>query len=526
LFNLRKIDVGCILYRLGISQPTKSDGLDRLKQTSTIALGGSVVLLSLIVGALLQYGCNIGFARLFGAGTFGLFAFGMGFINVMAIVGQLGTREMFIRYVAVYRGTHDTPHLRGLLLFGLFLGLVGSIVFTLLLGMNASSIAQWAKKTEAEDVLRRLAILVPPFAIVGLVATALQGAKAFGRSFSLSEIGRPVALIVALGLAWSAALPFDRFLTAYKYVFYLIALSSLFWFRDLFKGGDEGKSTSFAIADWLPFTLPVALLELIRSGEGYADTLLLGFLCSAKDVGVYYAAQRTGLLVVVVLAAFNAVLSPLAADLWHRRDITELDRVFKLTTRWTCMLALPIFAATMLVRNDLMALFGPEFHIGATPLLIILVGQMVNALTGGVGRLLVMTGHQRLELVNTVVSLTTLAISMVWAVPRYGLLGAALANCFVLSAINILKLVEVRFMIGIQPYEPRYWKPLVAAIGAWLVGWTFKSIFLGNGVTSNLVLVPIAVGFTYWIILLKLGIEAEERCLVQSALSWLPFSKR
>ncbi len=115
----------------------------------------------------------------------------------------------------------------------------------------------------------------------------------------------------------------------------------------------------------------------------------------ARDAGIYAAASKTATLVTFVIMAVNAAAAPQFASLWSLGRVEELqqlgdkvrrldilafsgDRGWNRSSRW---------AAAQPLRSRIPA---------ARPaLLVLLVGQVINAAAGSVGYLLTLTGHHR-----------------------------------------------------------------------------------------------------------------------------------
>lgn len=497
-------------------------GQERTGHIAAIARGSGIVMLGLVAGAILQYAYNLGLARMYGAAATGQFVFALSLISIAAIVGQLGAGDLALRYVASYRGQGDRARLRGVLLTALAQGLCGAATFGLLLWLGADRIAAAAGKPQVAPLLRNLLPLVPLLTLIAILAAAFQGAQRLERTVLLREIGRPLAIVLSLLIAWSLAASFSQFLYLNVAMLALVVFGGALLFWHEFADARRVPAAHFKGREWLRFSLPVMLMDVFRAGAGWLDTLILGFFVAAEDVAIYFAALRTALLLTIVLAAFNAILAPLAADLWARRDLEQLGQVFRTTTRWTVALVLPSTVAVILVRAELMALFGDAYAGAGLVLLLIILGRAVNGMTGGVGRMLVMTGHQRVELFNTAASTVAMLLGMAWAAQRFGLIGVAAVNSAVIASMNLLKLLEVRLLIGIQPYGWSYLKLLAATLLAGLGGWWSYHLLAGMAGEVTLFAVPVVVAAIYGMALLLIGLEAEDRILLRLVRQRLP----
>jgi len=85
----------------------------------------------------------------------------------------------------------------------------------------------------------------------------------------------------------------------------------------------------------------------------------------------------------------------------------------------------PMALVLILFGREILSLFGAEFRAGYETLIILTLGQLLNAFTGPVGFLMIMTGNQRIATAVEAVS-TTIQIGLVIALlPGWGIEGAA-----------------------------------------------------------------------------------------------------
>lgn len=112
---------------------------------------------------------------------------------------------------------------------------------------------------------------------------------------------------------------------------------------------------------------------------------------------------------------------------------------------------------------------GDAFTAGASALVILAFAELAGAATGICGPMIDMTGHTRVKLANSVLY-ATLAIAVgVALIPRWGVVGAAVAALIAMATVNIV--CEVWFLERFTPFDWTFWKPISAGIGALATGW-------------------------------------------------------
>jgi O-antigen/teichoic acid export membrane protein len=138
---------------------------------------------------------------------------------------------------------------------------------------------------------------------------------------------------------------------------------------------------------------------------------------------------------------------------------------------------------------------------------------LVNVATGICGAILDMTGNTKLKLLNSLVSVgATLGLNLL-LIPRWGLLGAAIAALAAAIMVNLLRLVEVFILFRLLPYNMNFIKPVTAGLIAVAVSTLLHSIHtIDMGLfTAMNALILLAV---YGGIIFLLGISPEDHLIL------------
>jgi O-antigen/teichoic acid export membrane protein len=162
--------------------------------------------------------------------------------------------------------------------------------------------------------------------------------------------------------------------------------------------------------------------------NSYVGTIMLGSLGSAKDTGIFTVVSKGADLVTIGLVAVTTPLSPRIARLYAAGDLPTLRRVTVHGARLCMAWAVPAALALFLLRHVFLGLFGGAFTGAGTPLAIMLVGQLANAVAGPAGVVLMMTKHERAAAVGVGLGcLLNVALNAV-LVPTLGVNGAAIGT--------------------------------------------------------------------------------------------------
>jgi O-antigen/teichoic acid export membrane protein len=224
-------------------------------------------------------------------------------------------------------------------------------------------------------------------------------------------------------------------------------------------------------------------IGLIYYFLGHMDVIMFGYFVAASEVGVYSVALKVATLVIFGLQIVLPVVRPHFSELSERGDFKTMEALFKTSTKWLLYSGLLAFALILILRLEVLNVFGGEFVVGGSILVILGLGSLANVLSGPTGQLLVMTGKQKWEMINTSLMVVFNFSLNLFLIPRMGTIGAAIATALSIFAINAAKLVEVYLLYNIHPYSAKFLKGIVAIFSGCIVclfvRWTALEFGLG-----------------------------------------------
>jgi O-antigen/teichoic acid export membrane protein len=206
---------------------------------------------------------------------------------------------------------------------------------------------------------------------------------------------------------------------------------------------------------WLSVALPMMMGAVAYAAITQIDVAIVGLLRPSRDVGMYSAAVAISTLVSFLLVAVNAIVAPMISELFSLKEYGRLGQLTRLATLWMFFPALLVTTAIVFFGRTALGLFGPEFIAGYVPLLVLAVGQLINALTGPVGYLTELTGHQKYAaMVYVICALLSVVLNFLF-VPVWGILGAALSTSIAFSIANIWLYIFVNRVVMVNHKESR-----------------------------------------------------------------------
>jgi len=469
----------------------------------TMARGAAANVGGALTATVLSFALSLLITHEIRAGAFGLYSIALVTVLLGQVVATLGLDVGAVRFVALRASQGDGEGARGSLQAAVTVVAGVSSVFALVLYWQAPWVAgSFFHKPLATELVRIVAFSLPALALTRVVIGSLQGLGVMRYSALVNPIRVAANIAVALpvlllgygakGLSWA-------FLAA-SWATLVVAVALLL--RAL-PAAFVPVVKRWQVRPLLRFSLPQTLTAMLLQTILWTDTLLLGRLRVAAEVGVYTIVQRLLSPAQTVSTATGQMFAPRIAAEDARGDRGTLEVMLKRVTYWNVSLAIPVFALLLLVPGPLLHLFGPTYAKGATALTILAAGQLFNAATGPLGQVINMSGRPYLTLLNNAAVAALNIVGCLILIPRYGITGAACSTTAAITLVNIVKLAQVRMLFGINPFRAETGRALLAgalatavvAPLALLVDW--PSAVLQVVVTAA-VLVPLYAAFFWW----------------------------
>jgi O-antigen/teichoic acid export membrane protein len=496
--------------------PSDDDGLEESeREVLGIARGGALNIGGQLCSQMSFFLITLLLARTLGRADVGDYAQGFAFLVLLGLLSLSGFRAGLTRFVAVHVAERDWGALRGTVRLGLGLSAVSSVVLGAALfavsGVLASSV--FGDHTVA-TALRFVAVALPASVFIDAALSATQGFKTMKAYATVGLIFEPGLRLALTGGALAAGWGLRGALLALVTSNYVGAALSAVALHRLMRV--PRAKPRYDIRQLFVFSTVSWMASLASAGLIWADTILLGAYMTSSDVGVYQVATRMVMLAAFVMTPVNAAFAPRIADLYQRHRRESLHHTYIAATSWILRLSLPAFVLCVVMPMELLSVFGHRFEVGATVIVVLALGKLVDSATGPCGLMLNMSGRPGLSLFDNVLVLVANIALNIWLIPIYGIEGSAAAWAVSLALVNVLRVLQVKKVLGMFPFGIGEAKALVAAIAAGAVALAVQR-WRADANLATLLIGAVALTLTYLGVVAVLGITRDDR-LVWDAL--------
>lgn len=455
-------------------------------------------------------------ARELGAHEYGIYNIAVSMAFVFSGIADFGLNAAMERFIAVFRKREDHGGVRGTLQIGIGITALGALGFGLTMLLLSPVLAnRMFDEPELEMLFRLFALIVPIMALTDIVGSIARGYKRMDYYAFAYDFVQPLVRVILIVIFAFVAL--DPVIASIIFgVSYLAALVVLI--RLVNK--QRRASTPVAEArrdtkDVTLFALPFWFATLMRKLRRNIESLLLGAFDSVTSVGVFSLAGSANMLGRISNLAISTSMRPVLAELFDSDDHDEMAQIYKTTTRWTLTLNLPIFVVMVVFAEPILALFGESYLVGTSAFVILASSELANAITGTCGAMVDMSGKGKMKVANKAVEIGLIIGANLLLIPPFGVVGAAVAALSSTIAINLIRIVEVRWFARVQPWDLRIWKPLAAGAVAFAAGMGVLE-WLGDDIALlTLLIAALVTGTVYLAVLIMLKLPDEEKLILR-----------
>lgn len=405
-----------------------------------------------ILGAAFGLLNGILFARLLGPAEFGVYSIVMAAVTLLSTLAVLGLPSLVTREVAVHhskaqwnllKGVLVTSH-RWVLLSSLSLVLAGTgIAFGFMSGYPLT-VAGWTAAL----------LLIPLMAFNQLRAALLRGLHWVVAADIPELVVRPMLVTLGIAIVYALSITADsNAALSVQAASVLVALLVGSWLlarrvpRQIKHVQAEHRRKN-----WLQGSGIFLTITIVGMLENQLPLYMLGAISKSEDAALFQVAIQIVGVVVLGLSAVNLPLQPKLASAWGQGNKIQAQQLVSESARMGSILAIAAALIIMPFAEQVLSIYGQQYTASAWALRILVVGQIINALSGSCGVVLAMTGHQKLLLMGLILALLVNLLVTTFAIPKLGVLGAAMATTVSLLLWNMLLMLFAWKKTGLRTF--------------------------------------------------------------------------
>lgn len=411
-------------------------------RSADVLLKGSLFAFAIqLLGTGIKYAQQVLLARWMGASEYGVFVYAYNWTTLLMVVSGFGLTSAAVRFVPEYIAQAEWGLLRGFVARSSQIVFVGGVGVALV----GACIVHGGSAPQSQLPLWLGLAAVPLYALALHVGQLARGMKDMLLAFIPVRIVQPLLSILLVLIAvkvMGSASGVVALLALIASVAGVILIEVIGIGRVIPKEATCIRPV-MAARQWVRVAFPMMVGGVAYATITQVAVSVLGIMSPPRDVGIYSAATAISNLVAFILVAVNAIVAPMISELFTLKEHGRLGELVRAAILWMLVPASLTTCGIIVFGHTALRLFGPEFVTGYAPLLVLTFGQLINAITGPVGYVTELTGHQGYSaMVYLICALISAGLNIMF-IRTWGILGAAFATSLAVALSNIWLYVYV-----------------------------------------------------------------------------------
>lgn len=198
------------------------------------------------------------------------------------------------------------------------------------------------------------------------------------------------------------------------------------------------------------------------------DTVMLGFICGDREVGLYSVAVKIKALLLTLVNAISAVLLPRLSYYLSEKKNDEFNRVLKKSIVLILLISLPLTALFIIEAKDSILVLGGNDYIDAVPCMqIIMLILVISGFSNITGNQILLPNGKDSSFMKAVITGAVMDLVMnILLMPQLGCVGAAIATLVAEVAQMTVQIIYSRNYLKNNINWPEMLKVIVSVIVA------------------------------------------------------------
>lgn len=195
------------------------------------------------------------------------------------------------------------------------------------------------------------------------------------------------------------------------------------------------------------------------------DLALVGLLLGERAAGIYAMARQFCVPIRQIRQSFDSMLVPMISKVLTQAELPAVIARIAEMSRIILTVQVPVLILLAGFGSHLLDLFPPDFTLAFVPMMILVAGEIAQA-SFGAGDLLFVYRDPARGLAITLVSITAGAALALFLMPRFSLIGAALAMAGSYALRALLRRHQIAHRFGRPAPLHSLLRPVAAGVAA------------------------------------------------------------
>ena len=401
--------------------------------------------------------------KILGVTGYGYYTIGLTVIGIGIIMANAGLNYGVYRFVPIFIGQDNIAKVKGVIIFCVKFVTISGMIIALGLFLFSEFISvSLYNKPDLVKYIKLFSLTLPFIVLSAIIINIFKGFNVIKYKVLIDDFIVTVSKILLFLCCLVFGLGATGVIMSYLASRILGLIIGFILLLKIFPNvRDSNIKPDVNHREIISYSTPLFLSSFFTIFLNQTDILMLSYYQSPDQIGIYSIANRLSVLVFFIASSTFAIFSPAIAKLLGKGQYEDMEIFLNKISRLVLITTMPIFLIITIFSKEALTIFGKEFTAGNTALLILASSFLFNSLIGFAGQILGVMGRSKLMLINSLgASILNIVLNYV-LIPRYGIIGAAMATGFSIFAINLARTIEIYILEDFSILKSSLIKPFL-----------------------------------------------------------------
>jgi O-antigen/teichoic acid export membrane protein len=401
-----------------------------------------------ILGLIFSYIISIFISRTFGAMGIGIFSLTNQIVTIFVLISLLGSGLYIVKLVAESKSTNKLIDLNNKLVSLLIYIVLIGMFFTFILHLYSEDISKVLNNIQLSKPLKVAALGIIPISIIRYFSFAFNGKLQVVLSTFFKVFLVPSIILIMLGFSFVFEIQLELLTIFYFFILSNVVVGTLVIFVWFYQ--NPIKKLSLNLSNNLNKTFPFFIVSLSLFLYSSFNLFIIDYFIDTKNVGLFSIAFKLGSIISLIHLVISKIFSPIIIKLIAEDNKYQLEKLLQKFSKNLFYLSTLILIFFAVFGKSFLAIWGEEFIQSYNCLIIIVLAQLFNIITGYTGLLLINLGYEKLTSKIILLMLPFSLILSLLLIPKFGIIGASISFAICLTLENIIKYIFVKRKLNIS----------------------------------------------------------------------------
>ena len=232
---------------------------------------------------------------------------------------------------------------------------------------------------------------------------------------------------------------------------------------------------SFISNDMAKTMLSVSFYSIILGFSGiiilHIDSIMIYSLIDLGPTGIYSITFFFGTLIIIPSRSLLRIATPIIADSWKKKDLNTINVVYYKSCLNQLIVGSLLFIGLWANIHNVFKILPEEYEAGRYVIFFISLAYLFDMASGVNGFIILTSKYYKALTYYMFLFVAFVVITNYIFIPRYGIVGAAMASALSKFLFNLIKYLFLLVKFRMQPFDSKYLIVLLIAGVSFLAGY-------------------------------------------------------